>query len=396
MARTIPAAVTAVTNLPALERFTAAQPIVAGDPTTNVGRWASVGLVANLAYAVDAAGPAVTLSWQDGQISGTYAAGGRIDLRIPAVGPDAGDSIMGNLRLRVWGNSAAGTGTVTLTTATAGSVVVTLAAPFTRYPAPASPQILDVAADVVDGGDAGYYVDVVITLDADITLITAITLDWCEYGFTGAGSGYPAAGTFPAGAVGNFVPSDDAELANDSVVSSDLLFDRRQQWAEQFGRRRVKLAWAGAVPPGTESATQYRHAPPVRIRAAAPVVPRPVTQPELWTIAAFCLPNSAGTLGVRVGYGDGTPQGFTELAVLPIPDTAYPTAGWYMATFEVDPIRQLGAPQGFAGMLELVAFSDGAVPIGGDGTLVLVDGRQSGIPSASLEFRCYSIIVWGP
>lgn len=396
MARTIPSIATGIANTPALERFTASQPIVAGDSVTNVGRWASVGLAANLAYAVDACGPAVTVSWQDGQVSGTYTAGGRIDLRIPAIGPVAGASILGNLRLRVWGNSATTTGTVTLETASAGSVVVALAPTFTRYPSPLAPQILNVAADIVDGGDAGFYVDAWITLDAIVTSIESITLDWCEYGFDGTGTGYPGAGALPAGAVGNFVPADTAELATDSALSADLLFDRLQQWPEQFGRRRVKLAWAGAEPAGAVTAANYRHMPPVRIRAAAPVVPRPVGQPELWTIAAYCVPNSAGTSRVRVGFGDGTPHGFTQLAALPIPDTAYPTPGWYMLTFDATPIRQLGAPQSFAGLLELVVISDGAAPIGGDGESYYVDGRQTGIPSASIEFRCYSVIVWGP
>jgi hypothetical protein len=391
MARTVPA-VSASLRMPELERFTAGQPIVAGDAVTNTGRWLSVGLASNLAYAVDACGPAASMSWGDGQITGTYTTGGDMQVRLPVIGPLAG-SIMARLRLRVWGSSTTSY-TVTLTTATAGSVAVTVNGAFSRYPAPASPQILDVAADVVDGGDVGFYVDAVLTLDGDVGELRSVHLDWMELAYTGTAGRYlTASTTLPAGQLGNFVPADDAELATDSTVSADLLFDRRQQWPEQYGRRRVKLAWFQPLPAGVETASQYAHMAPVRLRALAHMPPAPVGQDEFWTVAVYAIADAADDMNVYVLRDDGKREEIEELARVTVPGGS--ATGWFMATFQPTLRRSLGGPQAYAGLSSLFVVADGAVPIDGRGRAPFADARQSGYGAAT-ALRVQSVFVWGP
>lgn len=407
MARTIPAL--SGLTLPQVDRFLSGMPIVAGDGVAP-GRWLDVALASNLAYAVDGMGPCANLAWQDGQINdlaGAYSgAADWVKLRLPASYPDTAANLMARLRLRAWGETGTGVATVTLTAVgAAGSAVVTLGTPFGRFPAPASPAILDVASGIADDGDgAGPYVDLDLRLSGFVKALQSVHLDWLEYTFAGTGGGgtYPAAAAWPAGAVGDFVAADTADFVDDAPLSSDLLFQRSSQWRDELERRRVKLLWASAQPDGSSAPDQYWHMAPHRLLSVAPMVTSPGEDVEPWTVAAYCHPDATETEWVFVGQVDAAGV-FTELTRLEVPpDPAFALTGqWYQRTFTPIPSSDLGAPPAHAGMLHLAVIASGAAPVGDTEVLIerngaYADARQANFPAAASAFRVRTVVVWGP
>jgi hypothetical protein len=376
MARTVPGRSGEGIRVPDVNRHLAGLPIVAGAalPGGPTGQWRDVGLSRNLAWVADGMGAVHGMAWKGAGLSGTLT--DEMHVRVPV--PSAS---LARVRLRVWAEGdPANTAAISIESATVGPSTVTVGnGPATRYPAPGSDVIIDTSPDVVVDPDAGPYVDLVLTTSGEWGALSSVHLDLVE---PGAPANYPTNDTtLASGIVGDFVPADTDDYVAGLPLGADTLFEHAEQWAEQWGRRKVAYSWAefdrvgGAFPPPRKRAV---------FRSVAGAAQRV-------TFAIYVPDTTNGTNAYLFrAYGTGRTLDKQFLAYLEV--AAGATPGWHMVTTAVrlDGV-DLGSPAvGLDAFGELqVAIFGAAVPGDGAG-----NGVAYQVEGTAGYDAVYSAVVW--